>query len=238
MNEFTYKKLIQEIYDKRAIIPFDGSTNKEIVAKDTSLIFTLLPDTSKRLLDVGCGAGWHLEKFSKLNYQFLTGIDLSKESLRNFAKRFDTNKIFLINEDFLTCEFPNKYDCVTNFYSCIGQFGKIKDKKFFKKVFNVLDKNGIFILTIFTTDKARNLEGRYKVRYSKNSSTSVLSNIVFREKLQKLKIIQTFAGNILEEEMTLYSESQIISFFKEANFAGVKILNAHSEYVSTFVGYR
>lgn len=238
MNEFFYREIIQRIYDKRATIPFDGSTNFETVKQDVSLVHELLTDTSKTVLDVGCGAGWHLEEFARLGYRFLAGIDLSRKSLGNFTWRSDFKEINLINDDFLTYEFSRKYACITNFNSCLGQFGRIKDKQFLKKVFDLLDDNGLFVMTVFTADKAENLEGSYKVKYSDNSSIFVLTNVYFDKITKKLKIDQNFSGIVIEEEMTLYKENQLLNFLREADFTEVKVLNRHSKYVSTFIGTR
>ncbi len=132
MFNHNYKNTIKAIYDCRAEIPFDGRTNQETLKKDIDLLNVYFSDTSKSLLDIGCGSGWHLEHLFKSGYRQLTGIDLSLQSLTNFKERLDT-KILLINDDFLTHSFQKKYDCITNFHSCIGQYGELIDRIFFQK---------------------------------------------------------------------------------------------------------
>lgn len=237
MVNHDYQKKIQEIYDDRALISFDGGTNRETVKKDLDLVAVYFPDTLKSLLDVGCGSGWHLEHLYKSGYKLLTGIDLSCQSLKNFRERFETD-IHLINDDFLTHIFQVKYDCIVNFHSCIGQFGELHDREFFKKVFDTLNPNGSFILTVFTIDKAANLEGTYNVKYSANSEISVTSDIVFDYEAKKLIISQTFSENSIEEEMKLYSSTEIIELLDAADFTDAKIIYGHSNYYSLFVGHR
>lgn len=237
MKNIDYIKSIQDIYDKRASIPFDGSTYHTILCKDLKLLLTNFPYASKPILDIGCGTGWHLEYMMKSGYNMLTGIDLSKKSLAKFQERINSN-IKLINNDFITYNFTDKYDCVTNFNSCFGQYGDVNDKAFIKKVFSVLNVNGVFILTIFTTNKSIEIEGSYEAKYSKYESNFVSSKIHFDKNTNHLIIFQTYSTITITEEIKLYSEIEIIKLLEEARFRKVKIIDNHSGYYSTFVGQK
>lgn len=71
-----------ELYQKLRQNPI--SLN-EIVEKPTML--SLLPDlTDKKLLDLGCGMGEHLQLYLQKGAEFVVGMDLSQAMLQQAAK--------------------------------------------------------------------------------------------------------------------------------------------------------
>ncbi len=103
----------------------------------------------KNLLDVGCGDGKFL---SELNRNFpqktFTGIDTSERAVRLAQVIVNNNVNFLIDDISLAKTTLGKYDVVTT----IEVFEHIHPTKhaqnFIKSIWNHLNDNGIFILTV------------------------------------------------------------------------------------------
>lgn len=225
-------------YNLRALIPFDGETYREILLKDLGLIRQFLINSSSSLLDVGCGSGWHLEYLSKSGHTNLTGIDLSELSIKNFRARLNTENVNLINGDFFNYSESNKFDCIINFHSCIGQFGIAGDRAFIKKLFDVVNNKGHLILTVFTTNKICHLLGNFNVKYSKQSDITVHSTLTFNNETNILKILQTFSDKTLQEESLIYDEAEIIVLLTKSGFRIVDVIQDHLDYCSVFVGQK
>ncbi|MBI5223567.1 class I SAM-dependent methyltransferase [Candidatus Micrarchaeota archaeon] len=232
-----YVKTIESNYNLRASILFDGDTYEKTLLKDLKLInqFSI---SSSPLLDVGCGSGWHLEYLYKSGYTDLTGIDVSELSLKDFRARLDTGDITLIKGDFFNYNVSQKFDCIINFHSCLGQFGSTGDGTFIQKLFSVLREKGYLILTVFTKSKIHHLLGNFEVKYSKRSDMTVHSALMFNAETSNLKILQTFSGKLLQENIRLYDEAEIVVLLTEGGFNQVDVIQDHSDYCSVFVGQK
>jgi tRNA (cmo5U34)-methyltransferase len=99
-----------------------------------------------RILDIGAGTGlltnFLLQKYPNAKY---TLIDISEEMLSIARKRFSNQ----INIDFIVADYKNygfteKYDIVASSLS-IHHLGNDDKKSLYAIIFNLLNKNGIFI---------------------------------------------------------------------------------------------
>lgn len=90
------------------------------------------------VLDVGCGLGLFMDVFNqeiKIN-----GIELNAEFIKHTQKRFPHAQFFL--GDFLTYNFDKKFKLIY-FFGVIMYFEPSKIETLFKKVFDLLEENGI-----------------------------------------------------------------------------------------------
>ncbi len=116
-------------------------------------------DTSKTVLEIGCGTGRIAKKIISRCKKYV-GIDVSTKTVNTARKHFENfNNAFFLNEDFLNYKVNQKYDVI---YSTLT-FMHIKEKeKALNNVFNLLERDGKFVLSI---DK--NQQGFIDTGYSK-----------------------------------------------------------------------
>lgn len=101
---------IKKYYDRHSLV-YDF-TRKLFLFRRTELINKVNLHNYGNVLEVGVGTGSIL---SKINSKCKTGIDLSQKML-NIASKKDKSMI-LINSDFKSYQFDEKFDCVIFSYS-------------------------------------------------------------------------------------------------------------------------
>lgn len=108
---------------------------------------SLLPDfKDKKVLDLGCGYGWHCAYAVEHGARQVIGIDLSKKMLETAKKKNAHQKIIYMQGDMETLDFAeNTFDVV--FSSLAIHY--IKDyPALLDQVKRVLKPNGIFIFSV------------------------------------------------------------------------------------------
>ena len=106
----------------------------------------LIPENSKKLLDLGCGTGLELveifKRFPEIN---VTGIDMAQKMLDKLDTKFGTKNISLVNANYLEYDFgTNIYDIVIS-YETLHHLEHEEKIKLYKKIFNALILNGQYI---------------------------------------------------------------------------------------------
>jgi len=145
-NEFFY--VVNDNYDEHIelAIPNYTGMHKELV--------NLLPILNHvpKILDLGCGTGitasMVLSKFPEAN---LVGIDLFETMIKHAQKRLSVynNQISFIKGDYRIVDWDKDFDfCISALalHHILPQEKKI----IFKKVFNSLNKNGVFAIIDWT----------------------------------------------------------------------------------------
>ncbi len=121
------------------------------------LILKLRPFAFKTGLDVGCGGGWFTRAFQREGYQ-MTGLDISPEML-DFAQE-QSLKCGLRSEyllgDITRFRSPKKYGFVTAINDCVNYIPKPRLLSAFKKVYALLEKDGVFLFDISSERKFKN----------------------------------------------------------------------------------
>ena len=174
----------------------------EWVVGNTKKIF---PNPKKKnVLDLGCGAGNHLQFFLNHNFNFITAIDGSKNIIKFTKKKFkNSKKIEFINKNILINKFRS------NFYDLILDRMTIthNDKKDINNLANnlylSLKKNGYLFSICFS--KKHNEYNRFKDKgiFFKNVNkdggikSSFLDSKEIKNIYKKFKII-----SIIEEVKT------------------------------------
>lgn len=107
---------------------------------------SMLPDfRNKRVLDLGCGFGWHCQYALEHGAKTVTGIDISKKMLDVAGKKTD-NRILYIQMPIEDISFNDRsFDTVISSlaFHYIESFDRIAEK-----VFNCLDHGGDFIFSV------------------------------------------------------------------------------------------
>lgn len=107
----------------------------------------LLPDfTDKKVLDLGCGFGWHCAYAVENGAHSVLGIDISKNMLKEAEKRNPSPKITYICKPIEDFEYPeNSFDVVISSlaFHYIENFDEIC-----KKVYRTLTHGGDFIFSV------------------------------------------------------------------------------------------
>jgi len=152
----------------------------------------------KILLDLGSGSGATINRLIKCFKKII-----AVEKYTHFSK-FINKKIKVINKDIREIKFSKKFDIVTAF----GVFNHLDDDTLYmyKKVFNILNRNGVFIIkhgmglksdVILKTSnywaiyRNRNKEIKFlkKAGFRRIKSYKIYRNIYKKEKINYYAII-------------------------------------------------
>ena len=121
------------------------------------LIAKLRPFSFRTGLDVGCGGGWFTRAFQRAGYQ-MTGLDISPEMLdfaQEQALKSGLRSEYLLG-DITRFRSPKKYGFVTAINDCINYIPKARLLSAFKKVYALLEKDGVFLFDISSERKFKN----------------------------------------------------------------------------------
>ena len=168
-----YDKLIDEDND-----PFrDDIPLQEYIDKcDGHAFIDLLELTDKKsVLEIGVGTGRLAIKVLPFCKDF-TGIDISLKTIKRAKENLADYNVNLICNDFLNYAFDKKFDVV---YSSLT-FMHIKEKQVaIQKVYNLLNNNGLFVLSIDKNQSEFIEMGNRKIRIYPDTK-ELISNL-FKE---------------------------------------------------------
>ena len=106
----------------------------------------LVPETTKCLLDLGCGTGLELDEiFKTLPDISVTGIDLTQSMLDKLKEKHPDKSLELICGDYFTEKFEtDKYDCAVSFQT-MHHFTHEKKIRLYEKIRKALTQSGCYI---------------------------------------------------------------------------------------------
>jgi len=178
------------------------------------------------ILDLGCGFGRHTLELGKRGYRTI-GIDRSSELIEIAKENAKKEKVF--NVEFYVMEYKDidkldyKFDIVFSLYTSFGLSTYEEDKETLNKVYQVLKKDGKFLVDIENRDALL----RYFIPYSWDifGNDYVLLTEHFFEPdtgfYTSNRIVIDLKNNIRKEfvrRIYLYSPSEIVHLFKESGF--------------------
>ena len=122
-------------------------------AKEAKFIIKFL-DLKKEdhILDIGCGNGRHLLKLHKAGFRNLTGVDFSENFVEFVQKHVEEKGLLGMNvehADFLQHDLKKSFDKAYSFFSSFGYFSDERNEEYIKKVAEILNPGGLFLLDIF-----------------------------------------------------------------------------------------
>lgn len=106
----------------------------------------ILPNLKdKRILDLGCGFGWHCQYAIEQGAKSVTGVD-SSEKMLSEAKKRTSKQINYVHESIENTRFTDdSFDIVL---SSLTLHYLVSFEDIVKKVFGWLSKNGVFVFTV------------------------------------------------------------------------------------------
>ena len=146
----TWINLAERNEDMRSFFAEKASTYDEVHGQpslmDTKLtIPPVLPEDTKKLLDLGAGTGLELiavfERFPDVK---VTAIDITEEMLAELRKRPFASSVESICGDFFSVDFGNGYDAVIS-SSALHHFDREEKARLYRKIFDALKPGGLFI---------------------------------------------------------------------------------------------
>lgn len=138
MDEFFTKRV--DLYDEHMI--------KEVPGCQVGYqkMASLVPATTKQLLDLGCGTGLELEEIFRLYPDIqVVGIDMTKAMLDKLAEKFPQKKMTLIHQSYLEYDFgKSNYDTAISFQTMHHLEAPVK-KQLYSKIRESLRQGGVYI---------------------------------------------------------------------------------------------
>ena len=129
---------------------YGGSKDDVFLKKSISFIDQIATSYScKSILDLGCGPGIYCSPLFDLGYT-VSGVDISQKAI-SYAKEYakeNYQSIKYYNTDILSVNLEEKHDMVILLYEILSNFSLDNREKILRKVYNILDMNGIFILDV------------------------------------------------------------------------------------------
>lgn len=138
MSDFFAKRI--DTYDKHMINNVEGCKNGYIKLAE------LIPDTARKLLDLGCGTGLELGRiFQRFPDISVTGVDLSSEMLKKLREKYPDRDIILIEGSYIGRDFGfRQYDTAISFET-MHHMTHGEKVSVYEAVWNALTPKGLYI---------------------------------------------------------------------------------------------
>jgi len=113
--------------------------------EEVDYVFSIIPNKNGiKILELGCGSGGHAEFFCE-NGNLVHGVDLSNSMIEK-AKDKKIDNFYPSQGNIVNFELNVKFDLATSMFHVISYLNHNDDLlKCFKKVYNHLEMNGLFI---------------------------------------------------------------------------------------------
>jgi len=192
---------------------YDLFHQKKDYSKETKFLRNILEKyNSKKILDVGCGTGRHIELLEKQGYE-CTGLDINPEMINIAKKRTKAN--FIIG-DMSNFSLNNKFDAIISMFASFNHI--IEQKKIensLKCFFNHLNPYGILILDLHNP-----LTNGKKIDKIKNYTREMSWTINPVSKLEETTVKFHINGKVAttSHRLKIYSKEEINKFLLGQGF--------------------
>lgn len=111
----------------------------------------LLPETSRHILDLGCGTGLELDRiWARFPQIEVTGVDLCRDMLDVLQKKHPDKHLTTVCMDYFQYELGvGKWDAVISFES-LHHFLPGRKEKLYERIARSLKDGGVFLLADYT----------------------------------------------------------------------------------------
>lgn len=212
--------------------------------KEAKWIETLLESShSKRLIDVSCGTGSHLERLLKLRIERqYVGMDSSSQMVRITCAKLDnlapSREILLA--DFLKAPFQSgSFDSAICMYWSLAGLNPSQTKELFREIGRILQPSGLFIFDVENAEgiKENLLNSPFIDAFFSDDETG--SNIIRANLSKKIEadLVDWQAYYLLEREgvselindeirLRFYSKSDLESILGDTGFKVQQVLSS------------
>ena len=208
-----------EFLDTRLKINSKYSSNNLIEWQADKIKF----DTNSDILDLGCGNGAQAKfLINRINKnKTLTCVDISKKSIASLKKEIkNTNlKTITVDMDKLESKFKKKYDILNSSYAL---YYSSNPKKLLDYCYKLLNKNGIFFITVpcYPHTMVQEINKISKVPKNVDESLKFYKNFLrkyFESRFKRIKIYNfknTLRFNNQKDFLNLYKST---TYYKKEN---------------------
>ena len=196
-------------------------------------LFKNEPIKNKAILELGCGTGEIIKRFSEDNKTF--GIDISSEMIRAAQKKDKITKYMIM--DMADFKLPYSFDVIFCAFDSINHISSASGwKKVFQNSKKHLNDNGLFVFDFNTLEKFSSINNKTLVKNSKNFYTIISTQAsrnkcswditIFEKeidnsyKLYKEKIVESSfpVEGVMEMVKKVFGNAKIIKRSKERVF--------------------
>ena len=189
-----------------------------------------------KVIDLACGTGNMTFRFAENKNWELSGVDISKDMLevaRAKAKQKNINVDFY-NDDLRTFSPDDKFDLAFSLFDSLNYILKYEDlKKVFKKTYDFLKDDGIFIFDMNTMQRLMSIDPGTMLLNGDNYSCFWEDIIDKENKVWKVKLKIYFDDNKVDfyqeiHKETSYPISDVITALKWAGFKKIEVFSAYT----------
>ncbi len=153
-------------------------------------------DTSKKILDLGCGSGRNLIYIGKKGFS-VTGIENSNEAVilaTNWVKKEKLNNATIMRGDFKKINYAsNSFDMVICIHAIYH--GKLEDiEKSLYEIKRVMKKGGLLLITFLSIKDEKFGKGKKVEKNSYQTNSTIEKGVVhhFSDKAEILRLFQDY----------------------------------------------
>ncbi|ATQ49672.1 class I SAM-dependent methyltransferase [Staphylococcus epidermidis] len=140
-------------YEDMSLV-YDQLTQDQPYHSWFNIVEHFLPSDSHDLLDIGCGTGNLTQLLTSLGE--VTGMDISVDMLSIASQK--TNQVKWIEGNMTHFNLNKKFNMITIFCDSLNYLETLNDVKMtFERVYQHLNKNGVFIFDVHTVHKMKTL---------------------------------------------------------------------------------
>ncbi len=226
MSDWT-KTYFDEFYLKYFLL----NQNREITEKQVRLIEKFVKAGGK-ILDAGCGIGRHSILLGERGYHVI-GIDSSPIYIEHAKKEAEIKNLKNVSfeiSDVRKITYENKFDLIISMWSSFGYFDDETNFKILKNFHKALKPNGKIIIDIENRDYI--LKYFVKETFREKDGLFILERRKFHPLTSIVSTHRYVVGKSVRKDyirnIRIYSATEMINLFKNANFKTVSIFGDYS----------
>lgn len=142
-----------------------ASKTKETIKAETDFIIkTTGMNSSKAVIDLGCGPGLYVKEFAKTGAEVM-GVDISQRSIQ-FAKenvQKDYKNTGFYKRDYLEIDYKNAFDIATLIFYDFCALSTNEQSRLLTRIHDALKNDGMLILDVVSEHRQVSLDSRTSI---------------------------------------------------------------------------